>query len=80
MLLREAVGERRRGEGNVSWQELYQGKLAWGIILACVFLVLVFSFVRNAIRTRQAGYRWFRVFLMFAVIGLAMYVVFVVQP
>ena len=61
-------------------QTLYLGKLVWGLILAGIFLWLVFSFVRSVIRTRTVGYNWLRVLLLLATIGLAIYVVFFVQP
>jgi hypothetical protein len=55
-------------------------KLAWGVVLAAILLLLVMSFARSVLTSRGIVYNWFGVLVSFAVVGLAIYVVFFVQP
>lgn len=54
-------------------------KLAWGMILAYIFLLLVVSFVRSIRKQRGIIYNWFGVLLLFLAVGLAIYLIFFVQ-
>lgn len=60
--------------------DLHLLKLFWGKIFVGIFLGLVLWFAWNAIRARGIKYNWFAVVTSFLVIGLAIYVVFFVQP
>ena len=55
-------------------------KLFWGVILAAIFLSLIVAFVRSVIRQRGIVYNWFGVLLSFLTVGVAIYVIFFVQP
>jgi hypothetical protein len=55
-------------------------KLFWGVILAGIFLLLIVSFARSVLTSRGIVYNWFGVLLSFATLGLAIYVIFFVQP
>jgi hypothetical protein len=61
-------------------ETLYLGKLLWGLILAGIFLWLAVSFVRRINKRQTVEYNRLRVLLLLAAIGLAIYVVFFVQP
>lgn len=63
----------------MSIADLHGLKLFWGVILAVIFLLLVSSFVKGAIRARGTKYNWFAVVLSFLAIGLVLYLVFFVQ-
>ncbi|MBC9881980.1 hypothetical protein G8O24_32130 [Bradyrhizobium sp. INPA01-394B] len=52
------------------------GKLAWGVVLAILFLFFLLAFVRRASRTQGVKYNWLGVLLSFSTIGLAIYLVF----
>ncbi|GIQ74867.1 hypothetical protein BraRD5C2_33080 [Bradyrhizobium sp. RD5-C2] len=52
----------------------------WGKIFAAIFIGLVLWFAKNAIFARGIKYNWFAVAASFLAIGLALYVVFFVQP
>jgi hypothetical protein len=57
-----------------------QGKLALGIVLAFLCLRGLISFARNVRASQGIVYNWFGVVISFIAIGLAVYVIFFVQP
>jgi len=57
-----------------------RGKFAWGILLGLVYLAGIIAFVRSVMRSRDVVYSWFRVAVSFLTVGLALYVIFIVQP
>jgi hypothetical protein len=59
---------------------LYWGKLLWGVILAGVFLWFFLLFAKSIFTARGVKYNWLGVVIVFGTIGLAIYVVFFVQP
>ena len=64
----------------LSFADLHLLKLFWGKIFAAIFIGLVLLFAKNAIFARGIKYNWFAVVASFLAIGLALYVVFFVQP
>ena len=65
---------------SISPADLHDLKTFWGAIFAGIFLFFVWLFVKSVIRTRGIKYNWFSVVLSFFAMGLALYVIFFVQP
>ena len=65
---------------SISPEDLHDLKTFWGAIFAAVFLFLVWLFVKSVVRTQGIKYNWFNVVLSFFAMGLALYVIFFVQP
>ncbi|MEH2613934.1 hypothetical protein [Bradyrhizobium sp. AZCC 1693] len=65
---------------SISPADLRDLKTFWGVIFAGIFLFFVWLFVKSIIRTRGIRYNWFTVLSLFFTMGLALYVIFFVQP
>jgi hypothetical protein len=65
---------------SISPADLHDLKAFWGVIFAGIFLFFVWLFVKSVIRTQGIRYNWFSVILLFFTMGLALYVIFFVQP
>jgi hypothetical protein len=65
---------------SISPAALHDLKTFWGAIFAVAFLFFVWLFVKGVIRTRGIKYNWFNVVLSFFAMGLALYVIFFIQP
>jgi hypothetical protein len=63
----------------VTTGELHGLKIFWGVVLALIFLRLVWSFAKSVVKAQDIKYNWFGVVLSFLAMGFAIYLVFFVQ-
>ena len=60
-------------------QQLHEWKVFWGSVFAAVFVLLLFSFLKHALKAKGVKYNWHAVLLSFSGMGLALYLIFFVQ-